>query len=69
MATFTVSAKIYSIEYFCNTKAARLAKYLFSKNFQLYMQCLNLQPAEQLQTPAATRSTLKFENTIVVSAV
>ena len=33
---FTALTKIYSIEYFCNTKAAGLGKFLSSKKFQLY---------------------------------
>ena len=36
MVTFIVLVKIYSIEYFCNTKVTELSKFLSSKNFRLY---------------------------------
>ena len=41
-ATFTVLAKIYSTEHFCNTKQLGLMKCLFSENFQLYSNSFHI---------------------------
>ena len=36
MATFTALVKIYSTEYFCNTKVARLGEIFVKENFHVY---------------------------------
>ena len=54
MVIFTVLAKIYSIEYFCNTMVAGLGKFLSSENIQLYGNCTNYLPVFDFRYVLAT---------------
>ena len=51
MATFTVLAKIYSIKYFCNTKAAGLGKIFIQQKISAirYDGCLFIPPCFMTQ--------------------
>ena len=44
MVTFTALAKIYSTEYFCNTKVAGLGEVFVQRNFLLYDMYMYINP-------------------------